>query len=133
MMTNDICHLSFGCVCHITVSSMAPASLVKEGEGRTVTWLTWLSVICHHSAVLGCHPDSDNNMCHHHLDDMACLLTCQVAVIVIGVCSGGWGWLNNGYWRCCWLVVVVTQQRGDYLIVKTSHIRGEGRSWVGRV
>ena len=30
-----------------------PASVVKKGEERVVRWLTWLSVVWHHSSIVG--------------------------------------------------------------------------------
>jgi hypothetical protein len=64
--------------------------------------LTWINM------------DSDDDMHRHHLDNVACPLTCQVVaichchlsiglvawhchvvVVVVWVCSGGWGWLGR--------------------------------------
>ena len=52
---------------------MAPASRVNKGKG-SVRWLTCI------------HVESDNNLRHHCLNDVACSLTCHLVFIPLKRC-----------------------------------------------
>jgi len=76
--------------CHITVGNMAPASHVRKEEGKR-------NHVAHLNTV-----DSDNT-CHRHCHLPIGLVKQHCHIVVIdGVCSSGFRWLNND----CEVVVV---------------------------
>jgi len=100
--------------CDIAIHDVAPAFLVRKLEGELL--LIWN------------HEDSDEDRSRHHLDDVPCLLMCQVVAVSCHPASVGlvmWHWhivivvgmqwwfraSNNGCGRWWLLVVVVVGWR----------------------
>jgi len=65
----DMCCNLAVVVCHVADGNVAPACCVNRGEGGQEGLHTWTNV------------DSDNDLRHHRLDDVACLLMCQVVTL----------------------------------------------------